>query len=175
MSDRIVVLNDGRIEQVGSPHAVYNRPANFFVATFIGNPSINFLEGTVDEIANRTAHVESHGERFELRLDEPESVRIGDAVRLGIRPQHVRLRPDATDAHYSGELTLFEPVDDRAHTTITGPEGEFRAVTNANATIEEGDTVGLRIDEAHVLLFDPQTGDLLGRAVSLDEAPVQDP
>lgn len=173
MSDRIVVLNNGGIEQVGTPSAVYNRPANRFVATFIGNPSINYLEATVEALHDQELTITSHGADFEIRLDDSSSVSPGDRVTCGIRPQHVRVDSDPDAGHFVGELTLFEPVDDRAHTTIDGPEGEFRAVTTAGATVTEGRSVGLVIDERNVLVFDSETGDLLGRSPSADEAVIE--
>ncbi|WP_290811907.1 ABC transporter ATP-binding protein [Halovivax sp.] len=164
MSDRVVVLNDGRIEQVGTTGEVYNRPANTFVATFIGNPSINYLDGTVASASEEQATVSVHGAEFRFRTDGPTSLEAGATVTVGIRPQHISVTSDATDGHLAGQLSLFEPVDDRAHTTIRGPDGELRAVTSANARLREGDDVGLVVDEDNVLLFDDETGELLGRS-----------
>lgn len=169
MSDRVVVLNDGQIEQVGTTGEVYNRPANTFVATFIGNPSINYLDGTIDSVDGDSVFVSVHGVQFNARREQDASVETGDAVTVGIRPQHVDVVADPGGGHFSGELTLFEPVDDRAQTTIDGPEGEFRAVTAANASVTEGDEVGLDVDEKNVLLFDGETNDLIARSTRADD------
>lgn len=169
MSDRVVVLNGGRIEQVGTTGDVYNRPANTFVATFIGNPSINYLDGSVDSVDGDSITVSTHGVRFVARREENASVGVGDTVTVGIRPQHVDVVADADRGHFSGELSLFEPVDDRAQTTIEGPEGEFRAVTDANASVTEGERVGLNVDEENVLLFDGESGELVARTARAGE------
>lgn len=169
MSDRIVVLNDGQIEQVGAPSEVYNRPANTFVATFIGNPSINYLEATAESVDGDTLTIKTHGSTFATRLDDTASIASGEPLTCGIRPQHVQVVADPGEGHFQGELTLFEPVDDRAHTTIDGPGGEFRAVTDANAGVHEGQSVGLIVDESNVLVFDSDTGELLGRSAPVDE------
>ena len=165
MSDRVVVLNDGRIEQVGTTGDVYNRPANTFVATFIGNPSINYLDGTITGVDGDEATVTVHGVEFPLTVDRTEPLESDTPVTVGIRPQHLSVVDDPTEGHFSGELSLFEPVDDRAHTTIDGPGGELRAVTSANASLREGSDVGLVADLENVLLFDDETGSLLGRSV----------
>ena len=175
MSDRVVVLNDGRIEQIGAPEAVYNRPANAFVATFVGNPSINYLEGTVDSARGDSIDVSVHGRRFAMDLEPDARVSPGDTVAVGIRPQHVEVVADPDAGHFGGVLSLFEPVDDRAHTTVDGPEGEFRAVTDANAPFDEGDEIGLVVDEGKVLLFDDDTGELLARAATPDDPVSQRP
>lgn len=164
MSDRVVVLNDGRIEQVGTTGEVYNRPANTFVATFIGNPSINYLDGTVEGVDGDRATVSVHDAQFQLRVDRADPLETGTSVTVGIRPQHITVTNDADEGHFTGELSLFEPVDDRAHTTIDGPDGELRAVTDANAKLRELDAVGLVVDESNVLLFDDDSGELLGRS-----------
>ncbi|UWG51931.1 ABC-type spermidine/putrescine transport system,ATPase component [Halalkaliarchaeum sp. AArc-CO] len=165
MSDRVVVLNDGRIKQVGTTDEVYNRPANTFVATFIGNPSINYLEGIIDTVDDDTAVVTFHGTQFEVQFEPDTASSPGDSVTVGIRPQHVEVVSDPDEGHLSGELSLFEPVDDRAHTTVDGPEGEFRAVTRANAPLDEGEQVGLFVDDENVLVFDDDTGTLLARSI----------
>lgn len=164
MSDRIVVLNDGRIEQVGTPDDVYNRPANTFVASFIGNPGINYLEGTVESVDGESLRIATHGATFGVDSRDGAPVAEGDPVTVGIRPQHVHVDADSTAGHFAGELTLFEPVDDRAHTTIEGPEGEFRAVTSVGSAVQEGERVGLVVDEGNVLVFDPSTDELVARS-----------
>ena len=169
MSDRIAVLNDGRIEQLGTTSDVYNRPANTFVATFIGNPSINYLSGNVDAVAGEQVTVTTNDVSFVTRLIEGGTLDEGQHVTVGIRPQHVRVVDDPSEGHFSGELLLFEPVDDRAHTTIDGPEGEFRAVTSAGAEIHESELVGLVVDENNVLLFDGDSDELVARS-SMEEA-----
>lgn len=167
MSDRVVILNDGRIEQVGTTGEVYNRPANTFVATFIGNPSINYMPGTIDSVGDGKATVSVHGASFQFRFDG-ELRNPGTSITVGIRPQHLSVTEDETEGHFSGQLSLFEPVDDRAHTTIDGPDGELRAVTSANASLREGETVGVTADEDNVLLFDDETGELIGRSGEFD-------
>jgi multiple sugar transport system ATP-binding protein len=90
MADRIVVMHDGIVEQVGTPLELYDFPANLFVAEFIGSPSMNVLEGRFVE----GAFVARDGTRIPLRQKGPN----GAEVRLGIRPEHFRLDPDGLAA-----------------------------------------------------------------------------
>jgi multiple sugar transport system ATP-binding protein len=90
LADRIVVLRAGRIEQVGTPLELYNRPANRFVAGFIGAPHMNFLEASVTEAGDSTAEVAVNGgHRFAVPLEAP--VASGTRLAVGVRPQHVTL------------------------------------------------------------------------------------
>ncbi|MFQ6017592.1 MAG: ABC transporter ATP-binding protein [Kiloniellaceae bacterium] len=89
MADRIVVLNEGRVEQIGQPLELYDRPVNMFVAEFIGSPSINFISGVVRRPDGNLV-VEAHdGTRLPLPADA--AVAEGDSVVYGIRPEHLEL------------------------------------------------------------------------------------
>ncbi|MGO4841853.1 ABC transporter ATP-binding protein, partial [Rhizobiaceae sp. 2RAB30] len=88
LADRIVVLRAGRIEQIGTPLELYNRPANRFVAGFIGSPHMNFLEGTIETSGQRKATATlAGGHRLNLPVDG-DAVGTGSRVTLGFRPQH---------------------------------------------------------------------------------------
>src|SRR5450432_4320867 len=88
MADRIVVMNAGRIEQVGSPEDLYDRPANLFVAGFIGSPAMNFLTGSVRDDGSLLVD-------GGLRLPLPRKLASGQRVTLGVRPEHVHLAEGA--------------------------------------------------------------------------------
>jgi ABC-type sugar transport system ATPase subunit len=94
MADRIVVLRAGVIEQVGAPLDLYERPANKFVAGFLGAPKINFLEGRVSAVQGSEAEIElADGVRLPA-LVRPGSASPGDAVTLGLRPEMLQVSPD---------------------------------------------------------------------------------
>ncbi|MCQ0986920.1 ABC transporter ATP-binding protein [Jiella marina] len=91
MADKIVVLKLGTIQQVGSPLDLYNRPANQFVAGFIGSPRMNFLKMSVAETRAESIVVkEENGRSFEAAVS-PEGVKAGDKVTVGIRPEHLEI------------------------------------------------------------------------------------
>ena len=95
MADRIVVLRAGRIEQIGAPLDLYNRPANRFVAGFIGSPQMNFLDGRIHARADGGAQVvlDAMPDRVSPPVAIDETAALGERVCIGIRPEHVRLEP----------------------------------------------------------------------------------
>lgn len=121
MADRIVVLRDGLIEQVGSPSDLYNRPCNKFVAGFLGSPKMNFIEVKVSAINSKSTQVETaSGSRFTLALKD-SSVSVADTVTLGIRPGDLRPakgKPDLTmlvdvSEYLGGQTIAYGSVDDQ--------------------------------------------------------------
>ncbi|MCU9850066.1 ABC transporter ATP-binding protein [Defluviimonas sp. WL0024] len=126
LADKIVVLRDGRIEQVGSPMELYNNPANRFVAGFLGSPSMNFLDRSVSGLAaGRT---------------------------LGIRPEHLTLR---ADGQLSGEVTHVERLGGDTNLLVRTDQGETLTVRlfGQNAT-EVGSRISLGFDAAAAFYFD---------------------
>lgn len=109
MADRIVVLRDGRIEQVGAPAELYARPANLFVAGFIGSPRMNFLSAEVVEVAGGNATVRIDGDTaVALALDvAPGRLAPGDRVTVGIRPEHLERSADGP-VHFTVETAFVE-------------------------------------------------------------------
>jgi multiple sugar transport system ATP-binding protein/lactose/L-arabinose transport system ATP-binding protein len=88
MADKIVVLRDGRVEQVGAPLELYHNPVNQFVAGFIGSPRMNFLNAKVLQMDGTKVQLQlSGGEQFSMTLDRP--VKVGDVLLMGIRPEHL--------------------------------------------------------------------------------------
>ena len=106
MADRIVIMNVGRIEQVGAPLEVYDRPANVFVAQFIGSPAMNFLDGRFEAAGGAPRIV---GSGFELSLDAATPrIDAGRPLRIGIRPEDFTI--GGTDCGLQGRVTLTEPL-----------------------------------------------------------------
>jgi multiple sugar transport system ATP-binding protein len=108
MADKIVVLQDGRIEQVGSPMDLYENPVNKFVAGFIGSPQMNFLIAKTGETtANGISCLADGIAVFNLTL-EPNSCRAGESVTVGIRPEHVELQEVAQSTAIKGVVNIVE-------------------------------------------------------------------
>jgi multiple sugar transport system ATP-binding protein len=151
MADRIVIMKDGHIQQVGTPAEVYHKPANTFVARFIGAPSMNMLSGTV---ANGALRMTS-GSTLELGDNLPE----GRDVTVGVRPED--LHPGDGPALVRGPVTVREPL---GHETLiyVGAEGqEVIAKADGRTPPEVGEEVTLTaaLDTLHI--FDAATGDAL--------------
>ena len=153
MSDRIVILNQGRVEQIGAPLDVYDRPANLFVARFIGSPAMNLLDGHVSQ-ADGSLAVVVEGLRLPLAGDRP--VRDGQAITCGIRPEHFELAGEADGLSLRVALIEATGPESHLHGSI-GPAAAIVALSGRQA-IKVGDTVRLKVDPAHLHLFDPASG-----------------
>ncbi|MXQ12491.1 ABC transporter ATP-binding protein [Microvirga makkahensis] len=152
MADRIVVMNGGRIEQVGTPLELYDHPANLFVAGFLGSPAMSFLEGTAL----------LSGQEMSVQLPDGSMVPLagpaapdGTSVTLGIRPEQYRLDP-------AGQIRLkvdvIEPTGSESHIYGHVGEAEVRAVFRERISVRPGETLRLSADPNKLHLFDASTG-----------------
>ncbi|SFL68800.1 multiple sugar transport system ATP-binding protein [Halogranum rubrum] len=157
MSDRIAVMNNGGIEQIGTPNELYNEPANLFVAQFIGNPSMNFADGTVETVSTDGVSVSVDERIVDLSLNAEADLSMGDEVVLGFRPETVSL--DTAGPGFEGEITLIERIDDRMLATVEGDLGEIRATVSADDPLNVGDVVPISFDTSHIHVFDRDTGE----------------
>ena len=150
MADRIVVLHDGIIEQVGSPLELYDRPANLFVAGFIGSPAMNFIKGRL-ETSPAPRVVTDDG--VELPVPAIPAGSEGRRVVYGIRPEHFSL-----GGSLQARITVVEPTG--AETQVFAQLGEQRVlgVFRERITAGSGEILALQPDLAAVHLFDAETG-----------------
>ncbi len=182
MGDRVAVLDGGKLLQIGAPRTLYERPANLFVASFIGSPSMNVFE----------AEIVSEGETIALALRNqtisllsgPAAARlqsqIGRKVVLGIRPEHLVANPEGL-ATLGAEITLVEhlgaaqlvhlvtgAVAPKLHAAADDDEiararGESLAILPVELPLREGETLRLGVAEHHLYLFDFETGAALDK------------
>lgn len=158
LADRIVVMNAGRIEQVGRPLELYDRPANLFVAGFIGSPAMNFLEGTVAEEGKGLALATDGGSRFPLPAGCAEP---GRRISLGIRPEHVELVQDGPIVMH---VDVVEPTGAETHLYSKFDETPFCVAEKQRLDIHPGQQVHLAFPENRIHLFDARSGERLDRA-----------
>ena len=151
MADRIVVLRDGHIEQSGSPLDLYNRPANRFVAGFIGSPKMNFIDARLAGRDGESITVTAPG-AFDLALPARSAHRLdGDRVVLGIRPEHVVIG----DSGVPMQISLTEQLG--GNTVLYGSMGEQQSMVVqvvGQSPIKRGDTVRLQFPLDHCHAFD---------------------
>ncbi len=149
MADKIVVLNAGRIEQVGSPLELYNKPANTFVAGFIGSPKMNLIEGVAKD-----GRFTAPG----LDLPLPPGAADGRRVTYGIRPEHLALTSDGTQA----QIVVVEPTGAEIHLVLRAGEQELVAVVRERQAFKPGQVLHVTPDLSQVHLFDTATGERIG-------------
>src|SRR6478752_4823156 len=154
MADRIVVMHDGVIEQIGTPLELYDRPDNLFVAQFIGSPAMNIVKGTLRR-TNGTAHVETpDGVHWPLGAGVGTD---GQAVTYGVRPDHLEL---AGNNHRSvpGEIVVVEPTGSETELVVRIGDAQMIVETHGRPTLAPGDKVQFAVNPANVHLFDQSSG-----------------
>jgi multiple sugar transport system ATP-binding protein len=146
MADRIAVMNEGRIEQLGEPLELYDRPANLFVAQFIGSPAMNVVEGVYQDNA-----VEALGARWPV---SGTTARNGQAVKYGIRPEHLTLQNEGI----AGEIEVVEPMGAETEILVKIQGRSFALMTHGRASAGPGEKIRVAPQGAHAHLFDAASG-----------------
>ena len=151
MANKIVVMRDGRVEQVGRPLELYDRPVNLFVAGFIGSPSMNFLKGKITTRDGKQFVEIAGGILLPLLGVQAED---GRAVTYGMRPEHITIG----DAGIPVKVSVFEPTG--SETLIFGRLGgvPIDALVRERIDGEPGQTLPFRLDARYAHVFDGQTG-----------------
>ncbi len=151
MADKIVVLNDGQVEQIGSPTELYARPDNLFVAGFIGTPQMNFIDGTVAE--DGSILPDGMKEAPALTIDPALHLESGTGVVVGIRPEGIEIGPDGSHA---ARVELVEPMGGYALVTCNYGPFELRIEDRSGQAITQGADIrfGYIPESAHVFARD---------------------
>jgi multiple sugar transport system ATP-binding protein len=149
MADKIVVMHDGVVEQIGAPLHLYDDPDNEFVAGFIGSPAMNFLDGRIESENGRTLFRSTHG--FVLPTPDAPAGAIGREVRLGVRPEHIRLDPAGAPL----KITVVEPTG--SETQVNLHHGDHEIVSLFRERIAARPEEEMRVSAAQTYLFDPRT------------------
>jgi ABC-type sugar transport system ATPase subunit len=153
LADKIVVLKDGEVMQVGSPMDLFNRPANEFVAGFLGSPKMNFFDGTLADVSDdgATAGFQGNGiDAANLRLVS-SAKKTGDAARIGIRPQHLVLDPKGPIV---GTVALVERLGTETVMEMrSDSDVQFRFASPENLDFNTGDEVRFSFEKEKAHLF----------------------
>jgi multiple sugar transport system ATP-binding protein len=157
LGQRIVVFNGGRIEQVGTPHELYNRPANLFVAGFLGTPKMNFIPGTVAALAAGRVGVRVPGGAVIDVAANGGALRAGDQVTLGIRAEHMSLSPaDVSENSIAATVGHIEYLGDQTivYASVDGMADMIAArVSSEAAPLQTGARASIHLPAARCLLF----------------------
>ena len=154
MADLVVVMNDGRIEQLGRPLELYDRPATVFVAEFLGSPAMNLIAGTV--AASEAGPVVDVGNGLTLPIAPGRAAPPGAEVVYGLRPEHLRFGDG--QAGLPATVTLVEPAGFETHLHADIGGHVVRVISTERLDVVPGDPVALVPDAAHAHLFDAETG-----------------
>jgi multiple sugar transport system ATP-binding protein len=148
LGSRIAVMKDGILQQIGTPDEIYRTPANTYVASFIGSPTMNFIPGQLQGTGDASRFVFAGG-----TLELPGPVQ-GD-VTLGQRPEHIHL---SEDAPWRGEVSLVEPTGADTYVVVKTEVGAITVRAPANTKLQVGQTIGLTVSSRHNNWFHTTSG-----------------
>ena len=151
LGSRIAVMKDGILQQIGTPDDIYSRPANTYVAGFIGSPTMNFIAGTID-FSGATGQFSF--DEGQLQLACPQAAQ----ATLGLRPEHLQLQADAP---WRGEVLLVEPTGADTFVVVRTAAGNVTVRVAPQTPVRPGENVGLAVNAAHANWFDTQSGQRL--------------
>jgi len=153
LGDKIVIMNDGRIQQVGSPYEIYNDPQNLFVANFIGSPSVNKLDCVVSKT---DGGVTLTTDLCELTLSDTEidtaTVREGTNYTLTVRPEYLQINDESS--LFEATVEIVEPHGDRDAVFVKSEGIDLAAIVNQGDVDQSAETVSVDIDSEDVWVFD---------------------
>jgi multiple sugar transport system ATP-binding protein len=154
LGDRVVVMKDGRVQQIGEPLELYGRPANKFVAGFIGSPAMNFVEVSI-AAANGALWAEAQG----LRVRVPERIgpRAGGRVTLGVRPEALRLANGTDDYSFPTEVDVVEPLGNEILLNFRAGGVPMVARVDPGTRVGAHESVRFALDPARMHFFDPKS------------------
>ena len=159
MGDRIVILEDGELQQVGTPLECYHEPTNQFVAGFIGSPSMNFFPVSYD---NGVLHHDEFTYELSQSLQQSLGTLSGDVV-LGIRPESIQRADAATDRETTlmAPVSVVEPMGDVTHVYFEVDDQTYTMTQEGDLVTEVGSQIDLHFPEEKIHLFDAATGDAI--------------
>jgi multiple sugar transport system ATP-binding protein len=154
MADRIAIMRDGIIEQIGTPHQVFAKPANVFVASFIGTPQMNLVKGKLESVLGSKATIQFGGEKVELEVNPAVSRLKPSHVTLGIRPRAFTPVGQGTRETIIAHAELIEPMG--AETLVharTPDDSDIRVVVPRDVKFKIGEKLHLRADPTQTHIF----------------------
>jgi multiple sugar transport system ATP-binding protein len=169
LADRVVVMNKGRIEQIGAPNELYHNPATRFVAGFIGSPAMNFLPCRLEETGDRLSIRLTDRIAFPLpplRAVRYKNISRNEQLLLGIRPEHIaEVRPHAEPGiePFDAVLDVTEPMGMETLVYFTLEGAQVCGRVNPNAGARDGAPMRLAVDLNNMHLLNEASGVVLGR------------
>ena len=156
MADKIVVLNEGHIEQVGSPDDLYDKPINSFVASFIGSPSMNLLSGTVVSQKGKKYFQSKNNSLF--LLPENSNVKEGQKIIFGFRPEHVDINSSTSEDAITVKVKVDQPTGSQSLVFVNLGEEELCFDVLKSYSLKPGKEFKMNPQLQHIHTFNLETG-----------------
>jgi multiple sugar transport system ATP-binding protein len=162
MGDRIAVMNDGHLEQMGTPAGLYHNPKNTFVAKFIGSPPMNMLDGTLvekngDMVVDLGFSVYELSQRLKGLIKRAKTSR----VTLGVRPEKTTVMKEVSKNSFEANVVYIELVGKESNVHLEVGENLFIAIRSSTQDLKVGDKVRVSFDEERIHIFDQESGETL--------------
>ncbi|MBC7005697.1 sn-glycerol-3-phosphate ABC transporter ATP-binding protein UgpC [Photobacterium sp. BZF1] len=169
LADRIVILRDGKVEQVGTPYEIYHNPANKFVAGFIGSPTMNLLPVSLEQ--GQGWKLDLQGQEIPLVGEVEGNIELGQHVVMGIRPSDIHLTPATLSVPVEVKGLVVQSELLGSTVQLTCQIGDYQLVVEAASTelIEEGVERSLYLDSSQLHLFDDESGRSIYTATAIDK------
>ena len=158
LGDRVMVLHQGGIQQAATPEEIIRRPANTFVASFIGAPGMNLVRGRIEAMEKSVRFV-SPSLNFTLLPEQTTAIRGRHEVLAGVRPEH--LSPEMNGA-FRGEVTVVERQPPGCCLYLKNGEVNFAVRTHEVLSVRTGESMAFGFDPAKVLFYGTESGELIG-------------
>jgi multiple sugar transport system ATP-binding protein len=161
MGDKIVILKDGEVQQIGRPLELYGKPINKFVAGFIGSPAMNFLTGRIDEGGNPFFKIDESNAKIELNEIQFEKLKkySGRKVFVGIRPEDIEPAPVSAGVdNIKAEIEIVEPTGNETFLYFTLQNKQMIARVSSNVLYKTAEKVLFIVDKNKLHFFDYETG-----------------
>lgn len=161
LADRIAIMNDGTLQQIGTPREVFESPVNLFVADFIGEPPMNFIDGkisTEDDAYYFAAKYSSTKIPLPVHQDAFRGKDIADEIMLGIRPHHLYLGEEKELPHFKATVKVYESLGEEGILEVDVSGITLIVLTEPDLHIRDGEDIVISLDVSAVLLFDKESG-----------------
>ncbi|MFQ5822800.1 MAG: ABC transporter ATP-binding protein [bacterium] len=164
LADRIAIMDNGVLHQIGSPAQIYEYPANLFVAEFLGEPPMNFIHGMIPT-TNGTSLF--YSDDYNLKIQVPENLSKSlqgwenKKLVLGIRPHHIQLGPRQDFAQYQGEVVVYESLGEEGVLEVKVEGCTLTVLTEPELRLQRGEPLTISVDCRRVNLFDNKSGQSL--------------
>lgn len=155
MADRIAVMRDGRIEQVATPHEIFTRPTNLFVAGFIGTPSMNLLDATIIDCRDGKATLDLGSQTVRIDVEKCcDRLTAGSSVTLGVRPRAFEVVGEPSGDTITTKIDLIEPMGAETLFHVMDGDTNLRVVVSRDQRFETGQELNLQCKPSQALIFD---------------------
>ena len=175
MGHRIAVMNHGVLQQIGTPQDVYRRPANVFVATFLGAPPMNLIDGVLESVDGswrfRGTDVDVPLSAEVLSPPELEhEIEASGEAKLGLRPEHIKIGAPGEEGSIPGRVTFLEPVGSDLYLTVTAGGTTVQVRTDPDSPLKPGDNISMSFDAWRVHVFGEDGHNLRRDAAHVDSS-----